>query len=511
MKLRKILTCILVMLLLTCGVLASFSFETVAKDMVLIEEKSNCDLIYKAFNNDQWANEGSLTKANNEYVLTSNGWAQWLAADCLSFGYVPVAFNYSDGAQITVETTMTAWNGLEQNAGAGLMIRSGLEPGSSCIMFHFRPGSIMITYRMIDDNTSSRGKTITINTSGLYPVSFKAVVEKGTDKVQCYYKLQGDSDYMSFGAAPFTYSDNLYVGISAYSNTQDHLATAKFSSFSYKVEAPEGYTVGGDTGTEEESKPQEPEIILPEDYPVSEDVLLRETFTDGSMTEGEASVINPIWKTNAEEINIITNEEQTNRYLSEYLTGGTYYYTGSQSWTDYKLLARINFTNEYAPEESNQVYFVVRNTDIAQYGFQCYFVGFKRVGSKMIMGIGVCHEAGSLSGVNGDFVKSVELDYLSDDFVDKWHDIEITAFDNTISVSVDNGTWTTSYTDTSYFCKTEGNIGFKTTGAAVLIDDITVTKINDYLGGDYDNQIGGNWDQPIPEYLERFDELGMPY
>lgn len=513
MSYKRVLKPVLAVLVLMCIFLTSFIFKTEAADMVVVEENTNCDLTYLSISNSMWPNKGSLNKNGNEYVLTSNGYAQWYTEDCFSFGYVPVAFNYSD-AQLTVETTMTSWNGTAAEAGAGLMIRSGLNSNSSCIMFHCRPGSIMITYRMTDGEKSFQGKTLTIATSGLYPVSFKAVLEKGKSKVQCYYKIGENGEYISFGAAPFNYSDNLYAGISAYSRDETYTATAKFSSFSYKVEAPEGYTVGPGSGSGGTEIPPEPEDILPEDYPATEDTLLRETFTDGSMFDGEASVTNPIWKSNAEEANIVTNEEKTNRYLAEYLMDGTYYYAGDQNWTDYKMSARFNFTNEYAPEEANELYFLVRHTDIAQYGYQFYYVGFMRDNSKnLIMGIGRCDGLDALGEIDGSFIDgtTVYLDYLADDFIDKWHDIEITAFDNTISVSLDNGTWSTSYTDNSPLCKTEGNIGFLSIASAVNVDDILVTKLEDYMGGDYDNQIGGNWEQPIPEYLKRFEELGMPY
>ena len=32
------------------------------------------------------------------------------------------------------------------------------------------------------------------------------------------------------------------------------------------------------------------------------------------------------------------------------------------------------------------------------------------------------------------------------------------------------------------------------------VDNIVVRKLEDEFGGDYDNKIGGNWNDPIPNY-----------
>ncbi len=519
MRFQKILKPVLAVALVVCvgaGV-GLTALRTNAKDLVMIEEQENCDLQYLSLdgrhNENVWEQKGNLTQSGGMYVLKSNGWGQWSTTDNLAMGYKEVAFNYSDKAQITVETTMTSFDGAQSNAGAGLMIRTGTNPGSACMMLHFRPNEIMITYRMKDGVDSVQGKTLSIPTKGLYPVTFKAVVIKGESKVHCYYKTTGE--YVEFGTAPMIYGDKLYIGISDYSNLSEHMATANFSSFSYKVEAPEGYTIIGDGGSGETPEPEEPEDVLPEDYPVAEDVLLSETFTDGSMFDGEESVTNPIWKSNAQEANIVTNEEKTNRYLSQYMMDNIYYTAGDQGWTDYQLSSQFRYTKEYSEQEQNQLVYLVRYTDIDGYGYMYYYVSFRTVpaanaaNNKYLLELGLVDSAKNLYSER-KVMTSVPLNYLTEEFIDQWHTIDIQAFDNTITVFLD-GTEMLSYADFSALCKTEGSIGFMTNMAAVDIDNITVTKMVDLLGGDYDNRIGGNWNEEIPDYLKEFEDKGLPY
>lgn len=500
--------CIVLSVFIGCFILPA------SAKMVLIEEESNGDLTYHSlegqFNENVWVNEGSLKQSNGNYDLKSNGWAQWSSQDSMSFAYKKVKFNYSKKAQITIETKMTSFDGMQENAGAGIMIRSGLNPTSSCIMLHFRPNAIMITYRMKTGENSTQGKTSEIPTKDLYPVDFKAVVVKGENKVHCYYKTSG-GNYREFGTVPFVYGNDLYVGLGAYSQDKTFMSTAKFSGFKYTVEAPEGYTIIGGNESSGSSEPEEPEDTLPEDFPPASDVLMRETFTDGSMFDGEESVINPIWKTNVDEPNILMNPEKTNRYMYEYMGENQYYFAGDQAWTDYSFKADYRFTNEYSEGEANNLIFMVRHTDIVQYGHMYYYVTFQTYQKKRVVAIGKL-DSGKTPYERMKILPetAVEHDYLADDYVNKMHNIEIRAMDNTITVLID-GEKITSYTDTTNLCKTEGNVGVMTSYAAVEIDNITVTKMTDLLGGDYDNRIGGNWNKEMPDYLNDFADKNLPY
>ncbi len=517
-KLLKIICLVaLASILSVCAITPFMS----SADMVEIESGKDIDLTYYSLNGkaapDTWDHVGSLTSdASAKYVLKSNGWAQWLTADNMAFGYKELAFNYSDRAQITAETTMISFDGTHIHAGAGLMLRSSLDEGASCLMMHFRQNFIMVTYRSKDGGTSTQGKTIETPTSALYPVTFKVTVVKGQARATCYYKV-GNGEYTEYATVPFNYGSKIYAGISAYSQDQTYTATAKFTSFSYLVEAPEGYTIeDGDEDTS--SQPEEEVIELPEDLPVTENILLRETFTDGSMTndngETQNDVTNPIWTGTTDVAVIETNEEQTDRWLYEYVQGESYYLAGDRAWTDYKTSFDLDFTNEYSEGELNKFYAFVRTTDMGQYGYQYYYILIRKEtvnGTRLALELGHSPSNTNLSVENtyAEAIESVPLDVELADFVGE-HNLTIETFDNRITVILDGETLIEYYDETE-FVKPSGCIGFGSNGAAVRVDNIIVTKMDDLLGGDYDNRIAGNWNDEEPSYLDRFKDEDAIY
>lgn len=95
----------------------------------------------------------------------------------------------------------------------------------------------------------------------------------------------------------------------------------------------------------------------------------------------------------------------------------------------------------------------------------------------------------------------------------EFHELKIRVFDNIIT-----GYWDgqevikyvddnpVTYRNTFTIVHTKGEIGIVTFETDCYVDDILVTKLEDPLGGDYDNFIEGNWNQAIPEYLESWTE-----
>ena len=57
--------------------------------------------------------------------------------------------------------------------------------------------------------------------------------------------------------------------------------------------------------------------------------------------------------------------------------------------------------------------------------------------------------------------------------------------------------------DTSKFFNGFGGIGLYSDKATVSVDNIYVRKLEDYLGGDYDNYIGGKFDEKTPDYIDK--------
>ncbi|MBQ8649199.1 MAG: DUF1080 domain-containing protein [Clostridia bacterium] len=508
----------------------SASFLGSAENVVILEE-TDPELTFvkiheKTSNReDVWDDiKGEFTQDGSKTTMTSNGFAQWYEKDSLHFAYKKVIFNYGKSATLTAETTLTSWNGKHSCAGAGLMIRSGIGAEAATVMVHCRPEYIMITYRSADNMMSIKGNEI--NTKPNYPVDFKISLNK--TKVECFYKQKTDSTYIKLGSVPFTYGSSVYIGQSAYSQMESDIAKATFDGFSYQVEAPEGTEVSTDdtasspTGGED----REEEIVLPADPSVAEDVLLYETYTDGSINEGEASVTNPIWTTDNVIPEIITTEDNTNRYLYEYMSD-SHYLAGDEHWTDYETSLDLTFTDDSAPNEANQVDVYTRLTSIGQYGYHAYVVRFTQTVTNEIpyrkIQLGVMEGESHIKTTStitvvdeyeGDYVESEDnadvkvkgFDYLTAGTMN----LTIRTFDNKVTVYL-NGKEILSYTDESNYIKAMGKIGFSTHNAAVIFDNIKVVGLTDLLGGDYDNKVADLWDMETPAYIQEYIDKGYVY
>ena len=74
-------------------------------------------------------------------------------------------------------------------------------------------------------------------------------------------------------------------------------------------------------------------------------------------------------------------------------------------------------------------------------------------------------------------------------------------FDNRITVKFDDNQVIDYYDESvSYICSV-GNVGLEFYQVYGYVDNIIVRKLEDEFGGDYDNKIGGNWNDPIPNYV----------
>ncbi len=537
MKSKKILTVLLTFILvLTCVLASSF---VASADLVVIETSGENEALeyinlgstggITGDGNTVWPTKGELTQADGKYTITNNGFAQWYDLDGLGFAYKKIYFNYGNKAYLSFEGTLNSFDGKNANAGAGILIRSGLNNDASTVMLHIRPAEVVTTYRAKTGAMSTLGKSTNLGSTEIsagYPYHFKIELKKTT--VYCYYKTANSKNWISYGSVPMMKdSDNIYVGFCQYSQEESYTATATFSNFSYEIYAPEGTVPGapeedGDTS----GVPSEPTITLPSDPNAASDVLLRETFTDGSMTEGDKKATNPVWDIEGSSYEILTDDSYTNRWLSlEYADKLTAFFAGDRKWTDYTFKADITFTTTSLNTEKNAVHFYVRHTDYDQYGYENYTVSLingdtlrlsQRTGTKQYYGVGDVALAETQ-------LKYIEFDKVTGNLVsDQKHTIEITAFDNIITVKWD-GAEVLSYTDngddvksglnsdgSGYEVKTTGCIGFNAEGACINLDNIFVYKLNDPLGGDYDNEIGGSWDKARPdEFLSQFSKL--PY
>lgn len=525
--LRKILVVSLAFVLIATLTIPQF----IQADNVTIVEEKNPELQLEKINDPNAEChagypdlQASFQQNNNQYKLTGNGWNQWDDSDHLPFAYKKVIFNYGKKvATLVVEAQLNSWDGTAPTGGAGVMIRSSLDPSAATVFMHIRPSSICVTYRPQDGTDCGYNE---LKVPPLFPIKLR--IELNGTKAICSYKLPADERYTQLSSATYySTKPSLYVGIASQSVIGDALPTADFTDFSYKVLAPEGTPPSTDEttsngGSDDDSDtpviPDEPEVVLPEDPPVGPDVLLSETFTDDSMTAGEASVTNPIWTTNSiAPPDIITNDAQTNRYLYEWMTNA-YYYAGDESWTDYQTELDLTFTRDYNSSEKNAFDIYTRVTSIPAYGYHAYVLRFSKAssGGKVVNKITL----GSMDGkrtLSPDTsiteIASIEYDY-SQKVAIPLH-ITIRTIDNKIKVFIREGDGEEKMifdvADNSYNIKITGAIGFSAADAGYEIDNIKVTRLNDPLGGDYDNRIAGLWDEETPEYIQYYIDKGYQY
>ncbi|MBQ7288151.1 MAG: hypothetical protein IJW78_00295 [Clostridia bacterium] len=515
-NIRKIMLSSVVFVLIAAMALPFFG----RAENVVIESETNPTLtlenIHNPFDDELPAGwpqvSGNLTQENGKYTVSGDGYNCWGANDSVSFAYKRVNFNYGKEGKLTLETQLDNWSGVEGNSAGGMMLRSSLDPNAACIFLQIRPAQILYTYRSA---TGYRTNYDDVLFAGQYPVKFKMVLTKS--KVQCYYQTPADSDFVALGeAVPFGFNGSVYVGLACYSMEQGVQRTASYTGFSYLVEAPEGTQApeGGEDGTSSE---ENEELILPDDMNLPADVLLRETFTDNSMTEGKSSVVNPIWETNnVNEPDIVTNAEKTNRYLN-LQEEDFYYLTGDEKWTDYEMSVDLTFPEGgYIEGAENAVAVHVRLTSIAQYGYASYVVRFIN---------GNTVELGWFQGASEPLATSESyriLQTLNYDYKNKADvplHLTMRAFDNHITVYLREGDATESvklfdYEDLgerTIQVKTEGRIAIATCNATVHVDNIKVVKLEDLLGGDYDNRIQGLWDEEVPKYIQEFIDSKFAY
>lgn len=536
-------------ILLCIALVFSFNIAAKAEEKIVQQVKDTslkCVQIHGVDKDkkDAWANgEGCKyieNLAEKNYKLITNAFNPWFTQDSVSFAYTEMSYVYGEEGRLVLETQMNSWNATaSEEACAGIMFRNSLEPGAMNVMMHCRPTRILFSYRASNNSGSGRSRIIT--TSIRYPVKLKMELYEGY--VSCYYQQAGDSDYIRVGDAPFSVSGTVYAGFAAGTNSQSEYATADYTGFNCYLAVPEGAKPVDPSSSSDSSSSSGPEPLETEDPEIYDNVLLKETFSDGTLedpknndgifevkdVEENGKIVkkqirtNPLWTYNKKlEPKIITNEQKTNRYLYDKRTSNAYYYAGDQHWADYSMSLDFTFTEDFAEDMKNEFYVFVRNTDIDQYGVHNYAVAFhsKRLNNRNVNCMSIARRMGGEYAMTptdvdtsnlaeGDVV-DYEFNYLAEENINVTHTLKITAFDNIITVYLD-GAQVMRYTDNTNEIRGFGNIGFMANNAAVKVDNIEVVKEEDLLGGDYDNKICGNWNMPIPDIINYFDEKQYVY
>ncbi|MBQ9965470.1 MAG: hypothetical protein IJP22_01915 [Clostridia bacterium] len=540
-KNKKLILCISLVVVFAIVVSVASSMTAFAGNVTILED-INPDLIYKQIKGEYESWDTTQTSyyehesGSSKYKMVTNAYNVWWTTDDVDFAYKEYNFNFGSKAELTIETTITELGPQEfMNAACGIMIRSSLKNDASCVNMQIRPGDYIAVYRTSDGTGAAAGPRGEITPK--MPIKLKMVLKNG--KVTCYWANAGGTYAKLAPSLNLIHGDTVYVGLEAYSGVQANIDTVVFDGLNIKIDAPEGTkydepSVGGDDVEEEEK------VVLPDDNIVSDEVLLKETFSDGDIQPVEdekKATYNANWKTNCTDLNetIVLNEEKDNYYLKKDFD--TNYYVADKvmkkdprDWSDYSFEADVRINSAHLESEAKNLTFMTRFMDTAQYGYRYYAIYFNpiketedeffgRLSIGRVLGkANIGHEPTNLEDSEGkvlcghddsecDCVVNYELDYFNKENADRWVKIKIECFDNTITVYWD-GKQVLKYTDNTKYCIGRGTVGVYSNGIGADVDNIVVRKMEDYYGESYDNKICSNWDEPVPDIVKHYVEKG---
>ncbi len=476
--------------------------------------------------------ESTFEQGDGKYTITTNSFVEWFPQDDVAFAYkyygVRPSGNDTIEASVTVDY-FTNPNGdafdLSQGAhhpSTGLEFRAGLDNTSAFIYVHVRDaGQIVVVYR--DSNysthlygcTNQNGKTYTASD---YPLQFKMVYKKGTVQVQ--YKSAAAEKWNKFTPVSMSdFSTGVYAGVCAHSGAPNQRMKATYTDLKMSGYASLSGSGGSTGGGDESVAPAEP---ADEDIPLKElenyeNILLRETFTDNSLSNTPEKLENPVWSILSTRADVsVATMDGDRRLFAEY--ANTYDLVGEKDWTDYSVEMDVEFTEDCAEDASNIVGIIGRHVPNIFYGHQDYMVtiqgGHKICLYKNFNKKTVAISAGSIMETVDlrDIYEDESFTVLGDGIA---HHLKAEFFDNTVTVYFDGievlawedtGTIKDSVGSAMLTNPNVGQVGVILNGVYAYVDDIIVRSMTDDLGGDYDNKIGGNWNEAIPDYIKENGE-----
>lgn len=521
MKFKKILSASLCLaLVLSCGLFSVTSkAQTLKEDNnpkfneYLLDGVEPGGVYYKPeaeFVQDQSA---------GHYSIDTNANVLWWYEDGAALLCKKYALDYGDLSTLTVEATVKnlestgSASAIFESASAGIIIRNSEANNSPYVFLHVRRDYIWIVYRTADGNLCEA--TTQRIESPVYPIKLKMV--KSGNAIACYAQNGNKTAYTRIATVNIKMNNVVLAGLGVHSCQQDNTVKGTFEDVNIKVEAPDGddyvYNDPDKSGGKEDGDGEDYSNEPYPDPPIDDtSVLLRETFTDGSLINTPETVTNPVWGTadsDAALANIICETEadgKKNRVLHRKFSSG-YFPLGNKGWTDYSLSVDLKFGEDTNLDLKNEVDLYVRYHPVDMYGYFHYRVALEHNKYIRIYKMFITYES-----------KIAEL-VLPDGYIaDDWVTWTVDAFDNKITVyrtEKDEATGQInkveklSVTDDKIasnqisrpYVISKGRIAIGSEEADVFMDNIIVRKLEDLLGGDYDNEICGNWDQPKPDYL----------
>lgn len=389
-------------------------------------------------------------------------------SDHYSFAYQVRPFPYDDCSSLAVTVKVEKVD----RGSAGIMMRSDSSLGAANVHLETSAtGEVFLFYRKVNDDQTSYTHLATLT----FPVELK-LIRRGN----------------AF-TAWFKRSNEWVKGITVMVGAGKEMLTGFYACSGEEFQA--GMAAGG--GKEAKAAFSDYHFSYEENYippvqgyrdtvPVSKDVLLKDNFDDGSLSNGPASVNNPVWQ--GIEYGYLPMDPRGGRYWKK--TGDGIFYLGDKKWTDYQFSIDLAFDRNN--EAKAECTILLRHQDIAVYSkMERYYAVTFRNGNKLIFEKNIPGQ--------GLFSRMVTLPAYFDG---KWHRLKVRLLDRNYAVYYD-GRMVVEGVDTLQPV-TYGNMGLRFSNVSVGLDNLEVERVADPVNGDLDNYLMDYYDTPIPVYLEKY-------
>ncbi len=471
------------------------------------EARINSDIEVK-YGVNPYVQTTTFTHSGNSATIDTNAYVEWSTESDVAF----LCKNYEVGGtgnenKMTFETSITArtdpsgGQNLFSTASGGLLLTdSDTDPSAPRIFLHLREGKVTVVYR-----SASGGGMGVIYGSVNAELPIKLKIVKSGKKYTCSYKGTNNGSYVTLGTVTSVMNGPLYAGVAAHSSDKTRSIRSSFKGWYAVGQGTYDNSGGGDDTPSKDEYPDTGYIDPSYDEATT---LLYESFSKGIHTEGDAAVSPPIWQqVHTNQIKTLDNGNRVWYIAQE--TGSAF--LGNQYWTDYSASVDVSFTAEMQAQDDDQFVFWVRRKEIENSGYYGNGVAITtdaKVDDKTqtvsyVTKLSVVKQYAQRATQWSGTDCSAEIPNLIGD--GKTHNIKVYAVDNKMLVYFD-GELLLDYTDTATdgHINLRGGIGFYTNAVDVTVDNILVEKVDDELGGDFDNIIGSRFDEDIPEYVYNF-------
>lgn len=361
---------------------------------------------------------------------------------------------------------------------AGLMIRSGEHPSElgSMAALMISEDAVRFIRRMKEGfSTIGVAPQISLPAGDHYPLRLKIALRGRY--LTGYYRTPEDDGWRIFHRErlfQFPFDEKILCGVFAFSGAEGVPIQADFSHYHAEVYTEE-YTP---LPAIAEAAPQIPKLLFHEDFSRGALVTASHERFFWTGVDGSANLIE------------LHENGRAKRVRFKNAMPGLHF-IGSPWWADYSARMELRFDEAHA----GRVFFMVRHRNSDCCGTFGYALCLEDGNRLSLYRSCPCTYLPNMYEADC----SVPLDYFASPGA--WHTLRVDALDQFITVYWD-GQPVMAYEDTHPLISGIGNIGLITDSEArVCIGEITVTELED--------PIGGGWDQPAPADFRYNYETGI--